>query len=62
MKFIFELVIMSLMFYVIPMSIIELLDMPKVEGIAEYWVTLGKIFVYGSVVSAEFALLKLVKR
>ena len=62
MKFIFELTILSLMFYVIPMSIVELLAIPNSQGVAQYWITLLDIIVYASVVSAEFALLKMFKR
>ena len=61
MKFVFELTILSLMFYVIPMSIVELLAINPGEGIARHWTMLYNIIVYASVVSAEFALLKLIK-
>jgi hypothetical protein len=50
------------MFYVIPMSIVELLAIPNSQGVAQYWITLLDIIVYASVVSAEFALLKMFKR
>jgi len=61
MKFVFELTILSLMFYVIPISIVELLAINPGEGIARHWTMLYNIIVYASVVSAEFALLKLIK-
>ena len=61
MKFVFELVILSLMFYVIPMSVVELLAIPPGEGVAQYWITLLNIIVYGAVVSTLFAMLKLVR-
>jgi hypothetical protein len=61
MKFVFELVILSLMFYVIPMSVVELLAIPPGEGVAQYWINLLNIIVYGAVVSTLFAMLKLIK-
>jgi hypothetical protein len=43
------------------MSIVELLAINPGEGIARHWTMLYNIIVYASVVSAEFALLKLIK-
>jgi hypothetical protein len=58
MKFIFEVTIMALLFYVIPMTVIELIALEPDLGIVGHWITLVNIITYAAVVSAEFALLK----
>ena len=60
MKFVFEVAIMALIFYVVPMTIIELIALTPIEGITGLWVTFLNIVTYAAVVSAEFALLKAV--
>lgn len=58
MKFVFEVAIMALIFYVVPMTVIELIDLGPLEGISGLWLSLINVITYAAVVSSEFALLK----
>lgn len=62
MKFIFELLIIAVIFYVVPMTIIDLIDLPSLEGIAQHWLNLARISIYGAVLAAEFAIMSRLTR